>query len=64
MNDACLWVDALCIEQNDKMGKRNQIGAVDEIHASAHFRISNAHGSISWAGPLDWEEYCGRVHIM
>ncbi|KAH8805378.1 heterokaryon incompatibility protein-domain-containing protein [Xylogone sp. PMI_703] len=45
-----LWVDALCIQQDDEENKHNQMHIMDAIYSGATFTIVAAFGRDSWAG--------------
>ncbi|KAH8728763.1 heterokaryon incompatibility, partial [Phaeosphaeriaceae sp. PMI808] len=45
-----LWVDSICIIQDNSEDKRNQIGSMDSIYANSSFTIVAAEGNSSEAG--------------
>lgn len=50
VNEMYLWVDSLCILQDDEVEKRQQINVMDQIYARARFTIVAASGGDADAG--------------
>ncbi|KAI4281887.1 MAG: hypothetical protein L6R38_003353 [Xanthoria sp. 2 TBL-2021] len=50
LGESCLWVDSLCIVQDDKNHKRIQIAAMNKIYSSAALTIAVASGDNANSG--------------
>jgi len=47
-----LWVDSLCIVQDDEKDRHNQINMMDEIYSNAALTLAAGSGLRMFLGPL------------